>query len=368
MQSNQPNNRKRGRSRSVVAQANNPAPRLRVASSPGAAPSIQRSGAPLAISSAIRSSKPREMVTRNGGRVITFREYVQDIAGSAAFAVSKFPVQPGLPTLFAWLANQAANYQEYRFLGLKFIYETEKSASTSGKVMYAFNPDAGDAAPASKQEMLEFENKAADVLWRPFVLPIPVRPIEALGAKRYVRSGTLASNLDIKTYDLGNLWVATQGMADTTAVGELFVEYSVLLESPVVSAALLAFNNSADIIGASPSAASYFGTTPTVAGGLDISVTGNTITFNRVGRYIITSYALGTGLHTSYEPTVSGTAAYTLWTGFSNAAADAGTGAVWSGTVIVTQRGQTIIVDADPVSTTVTGSGMRIAPFALTAS
>jgi len=105
--------------------------------------------------------------TAQNRRLISFKEYVQDIAGSVAFSATSFSVQPGLSNLFAWLAAQAVNYQEYRFSRLRFVYETEKASSTSGKVMLAFQPDAGDSSPASKQEMLENQFKAANAVWAP---------------------------------------------------------------------------------------------------------------------------------------------------------------------------------------------------------
>lgn len=327
---------------------------------------VQRSNAPLATSSSTRSSKVQEVRLPNGNRQLTFCEYVQDLAGSVGFAVSKFPVQPGLPTLFAWLSGQAQYYNEYQFKRLGFRFETEKAATLSGKVMFAFNPDAADAAPGSKQEMLEFEDKAADVLWKAFRLDVPVRR-RALGEELYVRAGALAANLDIKDYDLGNLWVATQGMADTSAVGELYVEYTIELISPIVSLSALATATSATIVGNGAADGSHFGTSPTITGGLDVTATVNTMTFNRVGTYLLAGADTGTGMNTSYVPAFSGTASTANLNGsgygISNNAGNAGTVANWAALVTVTARGQTAVIDTSSQTVTLIGSTVVVAAF-----
>jgi hypothetical protein len=303
--------------------------------------------------------------TAQNRRLISFKEYVQDIAGSVAFSATSFSVQPGLSNLFAWLAAQAVNYQEYRFSRLRFVYETEKASSTSGKVMLAFQPDAGDSSPASKQEMLENQFKAANAVWAPCSLDIPVG--EALGPRRYIRSGSLASNLDIKTYDLGNLLVATQGCADTTAIGELYVEYTIELFTPVVSAAAQAIATTVAIVAAvSISNAAIFGTTPTYAGGLNATASGNVITFNRVGRYLVNLTVGGTGLFTAFAPTLtapSGGSAATVISGLSNAAANAGTYAYYGIGVTVVTRGTTLTIDCSAVSSSVTSCDAKIAQY-----
>lgn len=320
--------------------------------------------APAAVSRSVVSSRPQERVIPKG-RSLVFKEYVQDIAGSVAFSASSFPVQPGLSNLFAWLATQAVSYQEYRFRRLRFIYETEKASSTSGKVMMAFLPDAGDPTPASKQEMLENEHKAANAVWAPcsFVVNGP----EALGGRRYIRTGNLASNLDIKTYDLGNLIVATQGCADTSAVGELYVEYEIDLYTPVVSVSALALAQSSTINAAgSISDTALFGTAATQTGGLQVTASGDVLTFNSVGRYLVFVGVLaGTGLSTAFTPVLTAPTggSASLVSGISNAAANAGTSAQALIFCSVVSRGTTLTIACDTQATTITAAFAVVARF-----
>jgi hypothetical protein len=294
-----------------------------------------------------------------------WKEYVQDIAGSVAFAVTASPVQPGIPTLFAWLANQAIFYQEYRFKKLNFCFETEKGSSTSGKVMFAFQEDATDAVPSSKQEMLENQWKASAAPWEPFRLSVPTSVLNALGPKKYIRSGTLAANLDLKTYDVGQLLVATLGMSDTTVVGELYVEYEVELITPIQSTKQLASILSKTITGAgSVSDTAIFGTAATSTSGLDVTASASTLTFNRVGWYLVEYVLTGTGLFTTFVPvTSSSTVTIGGASGISNAAANVGTTAFGSITILVTARGQTLVIDVDTQATTVSASTTRVAGY-----
>lgn len=321
---------------------------------------------PTSFSRGVKTYSPIEKTGPRGSRSIKYKEYVQDIAGSVAFATTQFQVNPGLSNLFAWLAGQALFYQEYTLKSLKFCFETEKATTLSGKVMFAFLQDSADAAPASKQEMLENLLKASGAIWQAFSLSISMQNFPALGRSRFIRSGSLAANLDVKTYDIGQLIVATQGMADATLAGELYVEYEIELRTPLQSAAQFATALSAKVVGlGSVAEADWMGLTPVLTGGLDITPLSDDITFNRVGQYLVSVRVAGTGLFTTYAPTwtisTGGTA--TAIPGISNAAANAGTLAMFSGIVTVTARGQVLNIDLTSQSTTVSASEVRISMF-----
>jgi len=248
---------------------------------------------------------------------------------------------------------------------LRFCYETEKGSSTNGKVMFALQEDATDPSPLSKQEMLENEWKASAAPWEPFQLSIPPNILKGLGPRKFVRSGTLAANLDLKTYDVGQLVVATLGMADTTNVGELFVEYEVDLYTPILSTKQLASISSKVLTGVAPSNVSFLGTTPTVTSGLDVTGTVNTLTFNRVGNYLIEVRLTGTVMNTAFVPVIAASTAnnVSLRAGISNAAANAGTNAVFSAIITISVRGQTAVFDCTTQATTITASVSDICGF-----
>jgi len=304
----------------------------------------------------------KQGIRSDGARTLKWREFVQDIPGSVAFSSTTFPVQPGVPTLFAWLASQASLYQEYEFMNLRFIYETEKGSSTNGKVMFAFQPDVYDEPPANKQEMLENMYKATGAPWESFNLPVPRSALKTLGQSKYVRTATIIGG-DLKTYDVGQLIVATQGMADASSVGELYVEYEILLKTPVQSTRAAIYSVSADITSAGGNVGAYMGVSPVVIGGLDITASNNTITWNRVGSYIMTTFIVGTGLTEEIEPTHTGTAGVVTLFGTANTASNTGTFGEVVHKITVNQRGLTTIFNFDPAVTTLTSSHVYIAAF-----
>jgi len=322
--------------------------------------------APVAMSRPVRSYAPKEQ-SKNGRRTIIYKEYVQDILGSVAFATTVFQVNPGLNNLFAWLSGQALFYQEYTVKRLRFCFETEKATTLSGKVMFCFLQDSSDPAPASKQEMLENQLKAAGAIWQPFCLDISMKNFPALGRSRFVRSGNLAANLDVKTYDIGQVVIATQGMADASAAGEFYIEYDLELRTPIQSAQQLATALSIKVVsGGTVNNTALFGDASVLTGGLAVTASnGNTLTFNTVGVFLLNYSIAGTGLHTAFNPSFAGsTAAVTQLNGFSNAAADAGTQAQMDVKLVVTARGQTIVCDCSGQSTTITSATARIALYA----
>ncbi len=189
-------------------------------------------------------------------------EYVGEISGSIGFAVTQYPVNPGQVALFPWLSTIASRFERYRFHKLKFLYRTEKSTATDGTVMFAVDYDASDAPPTSKTQLLQNEDKERKAPWQEFDMECTSQNLMHTDGL-FIRPGMKPGGTDIKTYDVGNLLVATQGMSGTSAVGELWVDYDVELLTPVLesSTAPVALDVS-QFSSASPQA--FTSTVPTV--------------------------------------------------------------------------------------------------------
>lgn len=324
----------------------------------------QQESAPLALSRQMRTMVPSvsgSPYSGDGRVVVRHREYVGEVLGSVAFAVTSYSINPGLSSLFTWLAPMAGQFESYLFDKCDFLFETEKSASTSGAVMLAIDFDASDAAPANKQQMMAAHNAVRSAVWQESRYRADRADLRKFGTQRYIRSGALAANQDIKTFDVGNLFVATQGCADATAIGELYIEYEIHLITPQADpAALFGANSALVTAGGTISKSAQFGTAAVVTGGLPISASGNTLTFNKVGQYLVDNVPYGT-VFTDVAPTVTGTATSTLAIGaLQNAAA---TSAVHSRLVSINEAGLTLIIDWSAVSTTVTAGVTRVALY-----
>lgn len=160
--------------------------------------------------------------------VIRHREYVAEVPGSTAWTVTSYVVQPALQALFVWLAAMAGNFEKYRFRSLRFLYENESSTAQAGSVVYAFDFDALDSAPASKQAALSYKDRMRIAPWLPGAMAVDLRDQQR--DFYYTRSGAVPSGADQKTYDVGKLHVGTQNCSGST--GELHVEYEIELHNP----------------------------------------------------------------------------------------------------------------------------------------
>jgi len=97
--------------------------------------------------------------------------------------------------------------------------------------MLAPDYDASDSTPVSEQIASSYADAEEDSPWKDICCDLAPRRLNAMEKERYVRQGPLASNVDKKLYDAGNMFVCT---VDGTAVpwGKLWVEYDVTLFTP----------------------------------------------------------------------------------------------------------------------------------------
>jgi len=179
--------------------------------------------------------------TNKRGMTVSQSEYVAEVqvANAPNFNVTTYPVNPGQSVLFPWLSSIARNYEKYEFLSLRFEYKREVSEfatnGQTGKVIMSFDSDASDGPPTLKQQMEDTDPHADAMPCNTFSMVVPKSMLKLTTTNaHYVRTGGLPANADIKTFDLGNLFVATQGVANNVLVGELHVHYTVRLSIPVL--------------------------------------------------------------------------------------------------------------------------------------
>jgi len=308
-----------------------------------------------AISSAPVSRQKHEKIgipkftssSRNGdGRVrIRHREYIGDVNGSVAFAQAAYPVQPGLSSTFPWLSGIAPLYESYLFHSLRFEFETLASTATAGRVMMAIDYDALDVAPANKIGIMSYHDASSCAAWEMSRFIADKKDLEKFGKQRYVRFGAQPANSDLKTYDVGAFYIATQGMGGTTAVGELYVSYDVEFMTPQLQAALaLGPNSRKQVSTAGITALSWFGTNQ-VFTGQNNSITADFLTpsqfdFSTSGQYFVSLSVSGTSL--------------------GSISALGGAGGIWSVASPSTTSSASTFMVLEGVFTAITGSTLTI--------
>nr|UJQ92838.1 MAG: hypothetical protein [Narnaviridae sp.] len=151
-------------------------------------------------------------------------ERIGTVQGSSSFAVvGNFPLNPGLPASFPWLSATASQYEKYRVHKIVYRYKNLKGTASDGNILMAFDFDSLDAPPSSAIQMTQYTRCTDGSPWRIFEMVVPTS-----GQELYTRSGIPAGS-DLKTYDMGRLFVAAEGCADGSAHGYLEVEYDIEL-------------------------------------------------------------------------------------------------------------------------------------------
>jgi hypothetical protein len=238
----------------------------------------------------------------NGDAYIKHREYIADITAATgtptAFGIAPFAINPGQETTFPWLSRIAKNYESYKFDSLVFSYETEAPSSLGGTLVMTVDYDASDDAPTTKQQAMTYRSAVRSAPWTS-CSHISLGEDLHKAKTNFVRPGLQPANTDIKTYDIGNLFVISQGVTTASAVlGELYVEYKVNLMTPVYEPAAPPLLGGSFIAGGALTTANPLGTVP-VPDAQNIGVTVNAlsdITFDYPGTYLLIATFGGTGI------------------------------------------------------------------------
>jgi hypothetical protein len=243
---------------------------------------------------------PVVRATRDSCNVV-HRELLMNVSAQADLNFdlrATYPLNPGMSQTFPWLSTIAQNWETYRFKKLRFCYYTRTGSTTVGSVLFAPDYDAADSAPANEQIASTYEDVQEDAPWKD--ITIPLRPVEMHqpGQRKYVRTGPLATNLDIKTYDSGNLFVFTVDSLAAAPWGKLWVEYDVDLFTPQsLSSAPVGVAGGGFESNGGETGALLLGTAPIVGSGSQFVTLVNTggastFTFEKTGTYVI-SYNFG---------------------------------------------------------------------------
>lgn len=258
--------------------------------------------APTAMSSQYENTAPAlsYSVTGDGQVRVRHREFVRDIVSvGAAYAATRIEINPGNLQLFAWLQSLALSYESYIFKSLSFEFESTSSTTDRGTVMMGIDFDASDAPPSGKQELMAIHGATRSNVWSHQCCNASAKDLRKFGVQRYVRSAEPPSgSTDIKTYDVGNFYIATQGTSNSE-VGELYVTYDVVLHTPQPAGPGIVYNycsrfQSADGVSVTQPMGLAFGE---VIGGLNITWKSvNSFYVNTIGSYIIEMTYDGSGL------------------------------------------------------------------------
>lgn len=253
--------------------------------------------APIARTKLVKITRPRfGNRAPNGSITVSHKEFIRDVSGSVDYSLTSTDINPGLPLSFPWLNVIAVGYETYKFLNLKFEFNTSKSATTSGSVMMAVDFDPDDSAPNNKTQLLTYNNAVRGPVWNNSQYICSSSDLRKFNEK-FIRFGNLATGIEKKLYDTGVLYLSTAGMPDNTVIGELHVSYTVQLITPQFDLAAYSLATSAKAVATGTvTSTNWLGNAITATGGVPLNYTPGSLTVLVPGQYLFNLNITGTGL------------------------------------------------------------------------
>jgi len=175
----------------------------------------------------------------DGCIVVRHKEWICDVVstGAAFNMAATLPINPGLTGTFPWLAQIASSFTQYQLQGMMFYFRSTSGALSTtqalGEIIMAINYNAGDVAFTNKQQMLNEVMATSTVPSQDSVCAVECDGRQTPLQQMYIRSGALTTQ-DIRFYDWGTFYVATQGQSAGVTLGELWCTYQVALYKPQI--------------------------------------------------------------------------------------------------------------------------------------
>jgi len=181
-------------------------------------------GAPAAISRRIQSVGPRITRTATSFRVAHRELVASSIAQATSFTVQNvFALNPGLAATFPWLAPQAQQWEQYKVHKLHALYIPIASTASAGDVTLSPDYDSSDPTPTTETQLSDNKDTVEDNIWSNLECRLNQTSMMGLGPRKFVRPCNVAG--DIKTFDVGKLFVAMNNCSGTSAGGKLWLDY-----------------------------------------------------------------------------------------------------------------------------------------------
>lgn len=196
---------------------------------------------PVKVNSLMSGSPQMGTFDNHGSVRIQHREFISDLFSTTAnvFSNSSYIVNPGLSTVFPFLAQIAANYEMYRFHGLTFEFVSATSpfgATSLGVWVMAMEYNAAAAAFTAKPQMENSDYAMSSRLDSHGMYGVECAPLTSAQVYYYVRSpvnpvGPAGTPINLVDFGLFQ-FAQVPGIVAGSNMGELWVTYDVELIRP----------------------------------------------------------------------------------------------------------------------------------------
>jgi hypothetical protein len=148
------------------------------------------------------------------------------------FHASTYFVNPGLSS-FAWLSNQAHNFEKYKFTKLKFTFVPRYTSSgLNGSVGLCIDYDADDSPVADYKSYVSNAGAVLGPVTKTFTVNANMKWLNDTNQWRYVRNTPV---VDRTVHDPCSLLVVCHDLSsniEQKSVGEIWVSYDVVFRTP----------------------------------------------------------------------------------------------------------------------------------------
>jgi len=190
--------------------------------------------APVALRTEMFNASPVFMDSSPGSVTITHREMIQAVGGSAGtdtFPLN-FRIQPCNPVTFPWLHAIANLFETYTFTKLKFIYVPRVPTSYAGQIGLAIDFDADDTPATTMSDFASYKNNVIGSIWSGVAIGVEGDALQKCVVERYTDHNISAHTYDPLLHDVGNLRIGIFSPTDNSVVGQIYVEYTIILRTP----------------------------------------------------------------------------------------------------------------------------------------
>ncbi|QMW68961.1 capsid protein [Crucivirus-495] len=183
-----------------------------------------------------------------GAVIVKHREYLFDLTSAAIpngsnaspFKLESFAINPGNSALFPWLASVAANFQEYRLLGMivefKDLSSNISTTLSLGSVFLGTDYNSEATAPNSKRELENMEYSTSSKPSQSNIHLIECAPNLNVATHLFIIVDNDYNGKDKRWSDIGNFHIGSQGVPIGAAtLGEVWISYQVALFKPKIS-------------------------------------------------------------------------------------------------------------------------------------
>lgn len=190
--------------------------------------------APVSLKSELYNTTPTFMDSDPGSVTISHRELISSVHGTALTDTFpyNFRIQPCNVITFPWLSQIATLFESYTFVKLKFLFVPRVPTSYAGQIGLAIDFDADDTAASSLAAFSQFKNSVIGSIWSGVVLGVEGDALKKCVVERYTDHMVASHAYDPLLHDVGNLRVAVLSPADTSILGQIYVEYTIILRTP----------------------------------------------------------------------------------------------------------------------------------------